>query len=120
MTADFKQGASLLGGILFVGQLGTANTTAYTVPANTGIKVATCACVNVSGAAANLTLWLQPAAVSTADATNRLISAYPVTAGSTVILDAVVGAFLGAGDKIIAVSSVASALDLTITGVLSS
>jgi hypothetical protein len=113
--------AQMLGQILFSGQLSTtAATTLYTVPSNTTTKVATMTLCNTTGAAVAVTVHMLKVG-DTADGTHSVISGYNLGAGDTLSLrDYLGGAMLASGEIIAVTAGTANAVDVVITGAVSS
>jgi hypothetical protein len=119
-TGDFKNGANLIGKILCSTQVGNAETTVYTVPANTHVKVSHGVITNVSAAAVSVSVALVPSG-GAADGTHRIIYQYSLAAGDSLSLDDyLANAMLGPGDFISVLASAAAAIDVVITGAVSS
>lgn len=120
MTADFKQGTALLGKILASGQLaGTSNTTVYTVPALSAVKIASATLTNISGAAVTVSVSVVPSG-GTVDTTHRVVSAYSLAPSDSTLLMEFMGALLDAGAFISVSASAGAAINYLITGVVSS
>lgn len=111
----------MLGQILYSGQLSsTSATTLYTVPASTTTKVATMTLSNTSGAAVVVTVHVL-AVGQTADGTHSVVSGYSLSAGDTLSLrDYLGGAMLATGEAIAVTAGTANAVDVVITGAVSS
>lgn len=119
-TGDFKSGTNLVGKLLCSTQVGNTETTVYTVPANTYVKVSHGVLTNVSAAAVTVSVALVPSG-GTADGTHRIVYQYSLAAGDSLSLaDYLAGAMLGPGDFISVLASAASAVDVVITGAVSS
>jgi hypothetical protein len=118
-AGDFKQ-ASNLNAFIAAGQVGSANSevTVHTVPASSQEKIATAVVCNVGAAAATISVSLVPSG-GTAGATNRVITAYALAAGDSTKIVELEGAMLPTGAFITINSSVASAVDYSITGAVS-
>lgn len=111
----------MLGQILYSGQLSsTSATTLYTVPAATTVKVATMSLCNTSGAAVAVTVHILQVG-QTADGTHSVISGYNLAVGDTLSLrDYLGGAMLATGESIAVTVGTANAVDVVITGAVSS
>jgi hypothetical protein len=119
-TGDFKNGTNLIGKILASQQVPGSETTVYTVPASSYTRITQGVICNVSGASVNVSLSVVPSG-GTAGGTNRVISVYSLTAGNSLSLaDYLRGAILGPGDFVSVLASAGSAIDITLTGVVSS
>lgn len=120
MTADFKQGTNLVGRILASGQIaGTSDTTIYTVPASSAVKVATAVICNISGSAVTVSVSVVPSGGSV-DGTHKVISGYSLAAGDSTKLSEIEGAMLDTGAFISLNCSAGSAIDYCLTGAVSS
>jgi hypothetical protein len=119
-AGDFKNGTNLIGKLLCSVQVPAAETTVYTVPANTFVKLAHGVVTNVSVAAVTVSVALVPSG-SAADGTHRIIHQYSLPAGDSLSLkDYIANAMLGPGDFISVLASAANAIDVVITGAVSS
>lgn len=120
-TGDFKTGSNLIGKILCATQVPTAaETTVYTVPASTYVKVAHGVLTNVSASAVTVSVSLVPSG-GTADGTHRIVSQFSLPAGDSLPLkDYIAGAMLGPGDFISVSPSAVNAIDVVISGAVSS
>lgn len=120
MTADFKQGANLLGSILASGQIaGTSNTTIYTVPASSCAKIATAVLCNTSGSAVTISVSQVPSG-GAVDGTHKVVSGYSLAAGDSMSITEIVGSLMGAADYLSIIASTGAVIDYTVTGVVSS
>jgi hypothetical protein len=101
--------ASLIQKLIAAVQLTTtAETTVYTVPASTGVKLAQATLCNTSAGLVHVSLSLVPSG-STAGVANRILSAYPLAAGDSLPLaDFLGGHMLGPGDFISVLADVAN------------
>lgn len=111
----------MLGQILYSGQLSsTSATTLYTVPSNTTTKLASMSLCNVSGSAVAVTIHLLKVG-DTADGTHSIVAGYSLSAGDTLSLrDYIGGAMLATGEAIAVTVGTANAVDVVITGAVSS
>lgn len=97
-------------------QLSASDSSVYTAPASTSIKIAQGTMCNVTNATVYINLSLLKTGQSI-DATHRVIHNYPLAGGDTLSLrDYLVGAMLGPGDMIAAFASAASSVDIVISG----
>lgn len=120
MTADFKQGTNLLGKILASGQLsGTTNTTVYTVPASSAVKVATAVLTNVTSSSVTVSVSVVPSG-GTVDGTHKVVSSFVLAANDSTKLVEVEGAMLDAGAVVSVIASTAAAVNYLLTGAVSS
>lgn len=99
---------------LYTGQPGTTATTLYTAPASTTTIIKNILVCNTTSSAATLTLSLVASGGSAA-ASNRILSAYNVSANDTVAID--LSGVLATGDFISALQGTSTALTCHITGV---
>ena len=111
---------SMQGQILCSQQLAsTGETTVYTVPASSTIKIAQGSLCNVSASAVTVSVSIIPSG-GTADGTHRVIASYSLAANDTLTLkDYIGGALMGPGDFISVNAATAAAVDVIITGTLS-
>lgn len=117
---DFKQGTALVGKILASGQVaGTGDTTVYTVPASSAVKVATAVLTNVSAGAVTVSVSVVPSGGSV-DGTHKVVSAYSLAANDSTKLTEVEGAMLDAGAFISINASVGASVNYLFTGAVSS
>jgi hypothetical protein len=118
MSADFKQGANLLGGTLLCGQIATAVATPLTaVPAASAWKVATAIIHNASATAiASVAINVTPSGGSS----TRISLLQNLLAGESIEVFELKGAFLEAGAVITITPSAAAAANYYITGAVSS
>jgi hypothetical protein len=120
MSADFKQGLNLLGKILASGQLaGTSDTTVYTVPASSAVKVATAVLANVTGSTVTVSVSVVPSG-GTVDGTHKVVSSYSLAANDSTKLTEVEGSMLDAGAFISVIASTGAAVNYLLTGAVSS
>lgn len=119
MTADFKLGTNLAGGVLASLQLASGEQTVYAVPASSAAKIATCVLCNASVSPVSVSVSLVKS-TGTAGATNRVVSGYSLAAGDSTSIGELAGSFLGTGDFISVNASTGSAVVATITGAVSS
>lgn len=112
---------STFGQTLFSGQLTTtAATSVYTVPTGKTAKIAQGTVCNPSGSTVTVTVSLLKSG-DTADGTHTVISAYPLAAGDTLALkDYLGGAMLAEGEAISVTAGTANAVNVVITGAVSS
>lgn len=117
-TQNLMAATSALPQVLVSQQLAATETTQYTGPANSAVKIATAVLTNTSGAAVTVSLSVLKVG-QTADGTHRVLTAYSLAAGdSTALKDEVVGTFLGPGDFISAIASAATSVTFVMTGVV--
>lgn len=121
MSADFKQGTNLAGKILASGRVASAatDTTVYTVPASSATKVATAVLCNTGAVATAVTVSVVPSG-GTVDGTHKVVSAFSLPAGDSMVVTEILGALLDTGSFISINTSQAAALTYLLTGVVSS
>lgn len=109
------------GQILYSGQLAsTAATSVYIVPASTTTRIAQGAICNTSGSAVTVSVSLLKVG-DVADGTHAVISGYSLGAGDTLTLkDYLGGALLAAGEAVSVTAGTANAINVVITGAVSS
>lgn len=126
MPADFKQSTNLVGKVLAIGQVASANTDTviYTVPGSTATKVLTFSLCNVSASPVTITkvgIWPTGA---TSDGTHHQIAGYSLAAGDTIsaqdVLAWAAGLVLDAGARIVLNVSASAAVNYLATGAESS
>jgi hypothetical protein len=112
---------TMLGQILYSGQLSTTTATAvYTVPSGKTVKVAQGSICNTSTAAVLVSVSLLKSG-DTADGTHAVISGYSLAAGDTLALKDYLGsAMLAEAEAISVTAGTANAVDVVITGAVSS
>lgn len=118
MGTNYLAATSMVGQILYSGQpSSTGETTVYTVPSNTTVKVATATLCNTStSAAVTVGVSIVPSG-GTADTTHRIVSGFSLAFGDTMSLgDYVEGVMMGPGDFISVNVVTASLVDVVITG----
>jgi hypothetical protein len=118
---DYLALTHMYGQILYSGQLSTTSATSvYTVPASTTAKIGQGTICNTSGAIVNVTVALLKSG-DTADGTHAVLSAYPLGAGETLKLkDYLGGHMLATGEAISVTAGTANAVDVVISGAVSS
>lgn len=121
MTADFKQGTNLLGKILASGQVALAvtDTTAYTVPVASAVKVATAVLCNVTATAVTVSVSVVPSG-SALDGTRKILASFVLAAYDSTRLAELEGAMLDAGAVVSINASAVTAVNYLLTGVVSS
>lgn len=98
---------------LYQGQPTTGESTLYSVPLATDVKIGSIIICNTTGSAATVSLSVVSSG-GTPGASNRILSSFSVAANDTVTLETPV--VLSAGDVISGLQGTASALTLTISG----
>lgn len=117
MSQNLIQAASINPQTLAVTQVSVANTetTAYTVPAVSSLRVATASLCNTTGAAVTVNVSVVPSG-GTAAAANRVVSGYSLAAGDTLTMsDILGGALMGPGD-FVSLNMSATGVSLVMTG----
>lgn len=98
----------------------TTETAVYTVAANQSVTIKSGVLCNVTGSPVTVSLSLVNSG-GTADGTHRVISGYSLAAGDSLDLRGyVTGAVLGDGDIVSILVGTANAIDVVITGLVSS
>jgi hypothetical protein len=103
--------------VLVAQQLANSETTQYTCPANTSVKLASVSLCNTSVNAVSVSLSVVKSG-GTAGASNRVVSGYAIAAGDSSVIAELVGVFLGPGDFVSAIAATGSAVALAISGVV--
>jgi hypothetical protein len=106
--------------VLVSQQLAATETTQYTGPASSAVKLATATLTNtnaIGGAAVTVSLSVLKSG-QTADGTHRVLSGYSLAAGDSTVLAELAGVFLGPGDFISAIAGTASVVVLVVSGVV--
>lgn len=98
---------------LYQGQPGTSESTLYTVPASTDVKLQSIVLCNTTGAAATVSLSVVTSA-GTAGATNRVLAAFSVTANDTIVIDSAVD--MATGDFLSGLQGTSGAVTVTVSG----
>lgn len=120
MGADFKTGASLAGKVLVAAQCTIAgNNTVYTVPALSAVKLASGVLCNTTGSPVTVSVSVVPNGGSVA-VTNRVIDSYSLAAHDSIPMPEIAGALLDAGVVISVNTSTANAVNVVLTGAVSS
>ncbi len=116
-TQNLMNATSALPQVLVAQQLASSETTQYTGPANSAVKVSSARLTNVTGSAVTVSLSLVKTG-GTAGNANRVLSAYSLIAGDGIDLPELTGAFLGPGDFISTVASAATSVTFVLSGVV--
>lgn len=94
-------------------------TTAYTVPASSSLKVATATLCNTTAAAVTVAVSIVPSG-GTAGVANRVVSGYQIAANDTLSLSEILGgALMGPGD-FVSLNFSATGVTLSMTGAVGS
>lgn len=114
--ADILHLATATPQVILSQQLGITDVAVYTVPAATSIKISQGVICNVTAATVNINISLLKAGQSV-DATHRIIHNYPLSGFDTLPLrDYLANAMLGPGDMIAGFASVATSVNLIMSG----
>lgn len=97
--------------------LAASETTQYTCPANSSVKIAGARLTNTTGSAVTVSVSVVKSG-DTAGPSNRVLSSYSLAAGDGIILDELKDLFLGPGDFVSAIASGATAVSLVMSGVV--
>lgn len=121
MPADFKQGSNLVGKILASSQVAaaTTDTTVYTVPASSAVKVATATISNVTTSAVTVSVSVVPSG-GAVDGTHKIVPDFALAANDSTSLPEIAGAMLDTGAFISIKASTAMAINYLFTGSVSS
>lgn len=96
-------------------QIPASNTTVYTAPASTRTSIDKATVTNTTGMAATITAFVAPSG-GVADATNTVISAQSVAAGTAYLCPELVGQVLNPGDFVVVTAGTAAALTFRLSG----
>lgn len=118
-TQNLIGATSNLPGVLVSQQLAAAETTQYTCPANSAVKVATATLANTSGSSVTVAISVVKSG-GTAGNANRAVPTFTLAAGDSTVVNELVGALLGPGDLISTLAGTASAVAFVLTGTVSS
>ncbi len=120
MSGNLLAVTSVTPQVLYSAQLGTtADTTVYTAAAATTVKITNAVVCNTTGTAATVSIGVCKTG-QTAGAANRVISAYSLGAGDSLALtEYLEETMLGPADFITAYAGTASAVNLIISGIVS-
>jgi hypothetical protein len=103
--------------VLVAQQLANSETTQYTTAASTTVKIASATLANTSGAAVTVSVSVVKSG-GTASVSNRVLSAWPLAAGDSVVLKELAEHVLGTGDFISAIATTAAAVSLVLSGIV--
>jgi hypothetical protein len=118
--ADFKTGTNLAGKVLVSAQCTIAgNNTVYTEPALSAVKVSSAALCNTTGSTVTVSVSIVPSG-GTVGVTNRVVNAYPLAANDSMVISEIAGALLDAGAVVSVNTSTANAVNIVMTGAVSS
>ena len=116
-TQNLFGASSGLPQVLVSQQLANSETTQYTCPASSSVKIGSARLTNTSGGVVTVSISVVKSG-GTAGNANRVLSAYSLAAGDGISLDELVGAYLGAGDFVSAIASAATSVSLVMSGVV--
>lgn len=116
MAQNLMAASSGLPSVLVSSQLAAVDTTLYTCPAASAMKVAQATIMNTGSAEVLITINLVKTG-GVVDATSRIAS-FVIGAGDSRMLTELVGHFLGPGDFISANAATAALVTLTVSGVV--
>lgn len=116
MTQNLMAATSLIPQTLNVTQVSAANTetTAYTVPAASSLKIATASLCNTTNATVTINVSVVPSGHA-AGVANRVVYGYTLTAGDTLPLSVLTDALMGPGD-FVSLNFSATGVTLVMTG----
>ena len=117
MTQNIMGASSALPQVLVSQQLAAAQTTQYTCPANSAVKISNAVISNSSGSAVTVSLSLCKSG-QTADGTHQVISGYSLAAGDSSVVTELQNQFLGAGDFVSAIAGTGAAVTFAMSGVV--
>lgn len=116
-TQNLMDATSGLPKVLVSQFLANSETTQYTGPANSSVKISSARLTNTSGSAVTVSISLVKTG-GTAGNSNRVLAGYSLAAGDGIDLPELAGAFLGPADFVSAIASTGSAVALVLTGVV--
>lgn len=111
-SSDLLAATSMLPRVLAAAALGTASADLVAPATNRAAIIKSAVACNTTAAAATLTVTVTKSGGSTV----TIVNAYTLAAGDSTNLTELVGAMLGPGDKVSALSGTASAISVVITG----
>lgn len=119
-TQNLLSASSNLPQVLVSQQLAATETTQYTGPANSAVRIVTAGLTNTSGSAVTVSVSLVKSG-GTAGNANRILASYSLASHDSLSLnDVLSGAMLGPGDFISAIASAATSVAFVATGTVSS
>lgn len=116
-TQNLMAATSALPQVLVSQQLAATETTQYTGPANSSVKLAEAVLSNTTAAAVTVSVSLCKTG-QTAGASNRVVPGYSLAAGDSLVVRQLEGQFLGPGDFISAIASAATSVAFAVSGVV--
>ncbi|WP_260932128.1 hypothetical protein [Mycolicibacterium llatzerense] len=117
MPQNLMASTSALPQVLVSQQVASSETTQYTGPASSAVKIASAVLTNTTGSPVTVSLSLVKSG-GTAGSANRVLSAYSLGAGDSTVVSELSGQFLGPGDFISALAGTASAVSFVMSGVV--
>ena len=105
--------------VLVSQQLANSETTQYTCPSSSAVRIATATLCNTSSSAVTVSVSLVKTGGS-AGSSNRVLTSYSIAAYDSISLTEIYGAMLGPGDFISAIASAATSVAFVLTGAVSS
>lgn len=116
-TQNLFAASSGLPQVLVSHWLAASETTQYTCPANSSVKIAGARLTNTTGSAVTVSISVVKSG-DTAGGSNRVLSSYSLAAGDGIALDELKDIFLGPGDLVSAIASAATAVAFVMSGVV--
>ena len=117
MTNNLMAATSSVPQVLVAQFLANTETTQYTAAASTVVKIANATLSNTSGSAVTVSVSLVKSG-GTAGTSNRVLSAYSLAPGDSVVLRELADHVLGTADFISAISGTASTVAFTLSGIV--
>ena len=97
--------------------LAASETTQYTGPANSSVRIFGARLTNTTGSAVTVSISVVKSG-DTAGPSNRVLSSYSLAAGDSIVLDELKDLFLGPDDFVSAIASAATAVAFVMSGVV--
>lgn len=116
-TQNLFAASSGLPQVLVSHWLAASETTQYTCPANSSVKIAGARLTNTTGSAVTVSISVVKSG-DTAGLSNRVLASYSLAAGDGIGLDELKDLYLGPGDFVSAIASAATAVTLVMSGVV--
>lgn len=117
MAQNLMEAMNGLPKVLVSQQLANSETTQYTGPADSSVRISTARITNTSGSAVAVSMSVVKSG-GTAGNANRVLSAYSIAPGDSIDLAELSGTFLGPGDFISAIAATAAAVAFVMSGVV--
>jgi len=119
-TQNLLGASSNLPAVLVSQALANSETTQYTCPSNSAVRICTAVLTNTSNSSVTVSVSLVKSG-GTASNSNRILSSYSLAAHDSLSLnDLLSGAMLGPADFISAIASASTSVSFVITGAVSS